>query len=59
VAEKEQREQREASQSQRFIGEAMGEKLAQFTAQVYDSDWARRQIGNDCPNAATQAARLP
>ncbi len=59
VAEKEQREQRTASQPQRFIGEAMEEKLAQFAAQVYDSEWARGQIGNDCPNAATQAACQP
>jgi hypothetical protein len=39
IADKEQREQRQASQPQRFVGEAMREKLAQL-----DSEWQRQAV---------------
>jgi hypothetical protein len=59
VAEKEQREKRQASQPQRFVGEAMREKLSQL-----DSEWQRQEVRttdttDTCGNESTEAACHP
>jgi hypothetical protein len=56
VADKEQREQLEASQPQRFVGEAMREKLA-----LLDLEWRRQAIRTTdktgaCGNGSTETA---
>jgi hypothetical protein len=56
VSEKEQREKREASQPQRFIGEAMREKLASFGREYHNVPVATTtDESGACDNATTQA----